>query len=41
VVSKPVLALVSKPVWKDEKTTVTYDKFTMTPIAKELPELHG
>jgi len=40
-VSKPILGMMNKPVWKDEKEIVTYDKFSNTPISKENLEYHG
>lgn len=33
--------MLKKPVWKDEKEIITYDKFSNTPIPKENPEYHG
>ena len=33
--------MVKKPIWKDEKEVVVYDKHSNTPIAKETPEYHG
>jgi hypothetical protein len=41
IVSKPILGMVKKAVWKDEKEMVTYDKFSNTPIPKENLEYHG
>jgi hypothetical protein len=41
IVSKPILGMVKKAVWKDEKEIVTYDKFSNTPIPKENLEYHG